>query len=158
MEDPGAPTAATPSPTPAPRPRGFFSGPRKVYIAVALLLLAIGYFGFTAFQKSTVYYYTVAQLVSADTKPNETVRVAGTLVKDSFQRDSQDALARFKLTDGNGVVDADYTGILPELFFNDNSQIVLEGKYDKSGVFHTSNVVVKCPSKYQAATPSGNAA
>ncbi|MBI2171278.1 MAG: cytochrome c maturation protein CcmE [Chloroflexi bacterium] len=132
------------------RTRGFFSGSRKLYVAAALLAMAIGYFGFTVFQNATVYYLTVDELLALDTKATETVRVAGKLVPDSFQRDPQGTMARFTLTDGKGVLAAQYDGILPELFFNEQSQIVLEGRYDGSGVFHTSSVVVKCPSKYQA--------
>lgn len=139
-----------PSLTLPKHPRGFFSGSRKLYVAAALLALAIGYFGFTAFQNATVYYLSVEELLTREAKATETVRVAGKLAPDSFQRDPQGTMARFSLTDGTRVLAAQYDGILPELFFNEHSQIVLEGRYDGSGVFQTSSVVVKCPSKYQA--------
>jgi cytochrome c-type biogenesis protein CcmE len=39
---------------------------------------------------------------------------------------------------------------VPELFFNEHSDIVAEGTYDTDGVFHADNIMVKCPSKYVA--------
>ncbi len=147
-------TSASPSPTPMPRAKGFFSGNRKVFIALGLLVLAIGYFGFTAFKNATVYYMSVNELVSGTVRPTETVRVAGKLVPESFKREDQGTLARFNLTDGIDTLPATYDGILPELFFNEQSQIVLEGRYDSSGTFHTASVVVKCPSKYESSGAS----
>lgn len=135
---------------PSHRSAGLFSGQRKVYIAVALLALAVGYFGFAVFQGATVYYYTVDELLASADRDEQVVRVAGKLLPDSFQRDAQGTVAHFSLSDGQGVLPAAYDGILPELFFNEASQIVLEGKYEPGGVFQTNNVVVKCPSKYQA--------
>ena len=132
--------------------RGFFSGSRKMYVAIALLVLAIGYFGFTAFKSATVYYMTVDELFATGTKANETVRVAGKLVPGSFQSPTRGStIARFSISGTDSVLPAVYSGIIPDLFFNEQSQIVLEGRYDGSGLFQASSLVVKCPSKYQAA-------
>ena len=38
--------------------------------------------------------------------------------------------------------------MLPELFFNEHSEVILEGNYTPEGVFQSHNVIVKCPSKY----------
>ena len=139
-----------PQPAEAPR-QGFFSGQRKLYFAVALLALALGYFAFNAFQGAAMYYLTVDELLSGRAEAGKTVRVNGKLVGDSFQRDSQGTVAHFSLTDGKGILPATYDGIVPQLFFNEQSQIVLEGYYGSDGLFHTTTTpIVKCPSKYQA--------
>ena len=139
-------------PEPAIVPRqGFFSGQRKLYFGVALLALALGYFAFNAFQGAAMYYLTVDELLSGRAEVGKTVRVNGKLVADSFQRDSQGTVAHFSLTDGKGILPATYDGIVPELFFNEQSQIVLEGYYGSDGLFHaTTTPIVKCPSKYEA--------
>ncbi|MBI4311851.1 MAG: cytochrome c maturation protein CcmE [Chloroflexi bacterium] len=144
--------AANPSTEPPVRSKGFFSGSRKLFVAVALLALAIGYFGFTAFQSAKVYIFTVDEfLAGASTvRPGETVRVEGKLVQGSFQRDERSTDARFTLSGDTAVLQAKYDGIFPELFFNEEATITLEGKYDANGVFNAGNVIVKCPSKYQA--------
>ena len=46
------------------------------------------------------------------------------------------------------IVVALHQGVLPDLFFNDHSEIILEGSLGHDGVFTSQNVIVKCPSKY----------
>ena len=70
-------------------------------------------------------------------------------------------LSRFALGDkmadvpgiaaGSPQLAASYNGVLPDLFFNPHSEIILEGRYDAGdGVFAVDEVLVKCPSKYQS--------
>ena len=40
---------------------------------------------------------------------------------------------------------ATYDGVLPDLFFNPHSEIILEGSYNGEGVFQASEILVKCP-------------
>ena len=47
-------------------------------------------------------------------------------------------------------MDAIHDGILPDLFFNEHSEIILEGSFSQDNVFHSENIIVKCPSKYVA--------
>ena len=65
-------------------------------------------------------------------------------------RDADSTLANFALTDGSRTLNAVHGGVVPDLFFNDHSEIILEGTYRPDGVFESGNVIVKCPSKYIA--------
>ncbi len=38
--------------------------------------------------------------------------------------------------------------MLPDLFFNPHSELILEGSYGVNQVFHADSILVKCPSKY----------
>ena len=134
----------------ADSPRGLLSGRGKLIIAVGLLAVALGYLAFTAFQSATVFYLTVGELLDGEADVGETIRVNGKLVQDSFQRDTEGTIARFSLTDGQQLLPAVHDGILPELFFNEHSEIVLQGHYAEDGVFQSQMVIVKCPSKYVA--------
>ncbi len=138
------------SPDDAYKPTGPLAGQRKLYIALAVLGLALGYFSYIAFQGAAVFYVTVDELVSGTVMGDDTIRVNGTLVPDSFQRDAQGTVAHFDIAGGGQVLPAVYDGVLPELFFNEHSEIVLEGSYDSEGPFYTDLVIVKCPSKYEA--------
>ena len=40
--------------------------------------------------------------------------------------------------------------MLPDLFFNPHSEIVLGGTYGDDGVFIADRVLIKCPSKYES--------
>ena len=79
---------------------------------------------------------------------NKLVRVNGKLIEPSFIRPDGSTIANFELTDGARSVPATYDGVLPDLFFNVNSEIILEGSFGPDGVFTGQNVIVKCPSKY----------
>ena len=130
---------------------GWFSGRVKLAVGAAVMVAALGYFAFMAFQSATVYYYTVGEIQDrGPTATGETVRVSGKLVDGSFSRYPDSTLARFALTDGGTALSATHDGVLPELFFNEHSEIILEGSYTPEGVFQSHNVIVKCPSKYAA--------
>ena len=144
-------------PEPVVSEGGILSSSRgKLLIAFVVLIGAFGYLGFIAFQSATVYYYTVGELQDLGPTPEgRMVRVNGKLVEDSFERIDTSTLARFSLTDGSDTLSAAHDGILPNLFFNEHSEIILEGSYGQDGVFQSHNVIVKCPSKYVAAEESG---
>ena len=124
----------------------------KILMGALVLAGALGYLAFIAFQSATVYYYTVGELQGVEPTPEgKVIRVSGRLVPDSFIREDDSTLARFQLTDGTQTLYAAHEGVLPGLFFNENSEIILEGTYRSDGAFESQNVIVKCPSKYIAA-------
>ena len=123
----------------------------KTLIASVVLFSALGYFAFIAFQGAMVYYFTVSEInTQSETLDGKTVRVSGKLVQDSFYRSDGSTLAKFSLTDGVEIMEARHDGVLPDLFFNEHSEIILEGIYVPGREFHSQNVIVKCPSKYVA--------
>ena len=132
-------------------PSSLFTHRSKLLIALVLIIGALGYFGFIAFQGATVYYLTVGELNQrGPTAEGVLVRVSGKLIPESYKRDVVSGLAHFALTDGEERLLAVSGGILPDLFFNEHSEVILEGSYGSNGVFDTHNVIVKCPSKYVA--------
>ena len=123
----------------------------KLLVGALVLVGALSYFGFMAFQSATVYYYTVGEAASlGPTEDGRLVRVNGKLIPASFSRAEGSTEAHFELTDGGQTMLAIHDGVLPELFFNEHSEIILEGSFDEEMVFHSENVIVKCPSKYVA--------
>jgi cytochrome c-type biogenesis protein CcmE len=52
--------------------------------------------------------------------------------------------------DGIGEIGAVHNGVLPDLFFNEHSEIILEGTHTPGQEFDSQIVIVKCPSKYVA--------
>ena len=128
----------------------------KILVGLVVLIGALGYLGFMAFQSATVYYYTVDELDQLGPTPvGKVIRVSGKLVPTSFYREDGSTLAQFALTYGSETVEASHEGVLPGLFFNEHSEIILEGTYATDGSFESQNVIVKCPSKYIAAEESG---
>jgi cytochrome c-type biogenesis protein CcmE len=146
-------TYARPEPLPD---RSFLAKRGKLMVWIAVLLLALGYLGFTAFQSATAYYLTVGELKARGPSIYEkNVRLNGDLVPSSFERNPGGTVIHFSLTDGVETVDAVYEGVTPDLFFNQNSEILLEGTYSAEGLFDAQSILIKCPSKYE---PEGDSA
>ena len=134
----------------------------RLLILGGVIALAVAYMVYAAFPGNTLYFVTVSEFVD-DPKlhDGQTLRVAGALAPDTFRREDGSTLSRFSLGDkqvdvpgiapGSPQMEASYVGVLPDLFFNPHSEIILEGHYDgQEGVFTTDNILVKCPSKYQS--------
>lgn len=123
----------------------------KLGVAFVLVAAALAYFAFTAFEGATVNYLTVAE--AASEKPTEVDRmigVSGKLVKDSYVRDADGVTAHFSLKDEDGSqhLDVSYKGEIGQIFFNDHSEIILQGQKLEDGSFSAENLTVRCPSKY----------
>lgn len=125
---------------------------RRLIIAAVVLLAGFGYFGFVAFQNATAYYLTVDELVArGPSSTPQAIQVKGKLVPDTFVREGNGStVAHFTLAEGGEELAATYDGVLPDLFFNNHSEIVLLGQYGQSGLFTVDRVLVKCPSKYRS--------
>ena len=131
--------------------RGILGGRGRLALIGVVLLLAVVYLIYAAFPGSTSYYFTVDELEANSAEVDgKTVRVKGTLVPDSFVREDGGTMATFALTAGDEVLPAVYNGVVPDLFFNEHSEIILQGGYSEGQTFHADTVSVLCPSKYQA--------
>ena len=120
-------------------------------MAGVVFVMVLGYLGFVAFQSASAYYLTVGELTAKGADAyDKNLRVNGTLVPSSFERDSSGTLIHFSLTDGEETISAVHDGVVPDLFFNEHSEILLEGTYGPEGLFDAEAIIVKCPSKYQA--------
>ncbi|MFL2756459.1 MAG: cytochrome c maturation protein CcmE [Dehalococcoidia bacterium] len=134
-----------------------FANKGKVIIGAIVIGVAFGYFIFMAFQSATIYYFTVSEIQEEPQTPQgKMVRVSGKLIPESFYRPEESTKAYFTLTDGTTSMSAKHDGILPDLFFNKNSEIILEGVHSPGDSFESYNVIVKCPSKYVAMEEGGD--
>jgi cytochrome c-type biogenesis protein CcmE len=129
----------------------------KILIAVGLVIAAIA-IGLTSFRQTMTTYTTLAD---ARTRPNEDVQVAGRLASRSYVMNAQEQFLRFSLADSTGdSMRVEYRGVIPGNFAQAMG-LVAVGRY-KGDHFEAKQLLVKCPSKYQAeekaaATPSGAA-
>ncbi len=133
---------------------------RTRFIIIAVVVaLALAFMIWAAFGENTRYFLTVSEFnekqAAQGIEDGQMVRVSGKLVDGTFDRPEKSTVSRFQITDKEGVsagsalLPATYDGVLPDLFFNPHSEIILEGSYNGDGVFHASEILVKCPSKYR---------
>ena len=131
-------------------------------ILSAVVVLALGYMIYAAFPGNALYFLTVSEFNdNPEVKDGRILRVSGKLVEGTFGREGNSIDSLFQITDSDlevpvyepadGPIEtlkASYTGVLPDLFFNPHSELILEGSYGTNQVFHADSILVKCPSKY----------
>lgn len=111
---------------------------------LAVVAACVGYLVYSASGGTAEYYVTVSELQSHPTAGD--VRVAG-VVQADVQRTDGGLHVQFTEKDGTASVPVDYRGTLPDIF-RPGITVVAEGKMGADGVFHASNVLAKCPSRF----------
>ncbi len=133
------------------QPSTLFGQRTKLAIGVLLVGSALIYFATVAFQGAAVRFQTVDELVSSTPGTEEKlVGLAAKLVPGSFSRSSDGLTAKFVLRDEHGkkTMPVEYVGEIGSIFFNEHSEIIVQGHYGEDGVFDTEHLSVKCPTKY----------
>ena len=112
---------------------------------ISLVLIAgLVWFGVTAFQSSLTPYRSFTDARAS----GGYVQVNGTLPDPQDSRSTAGVL-HFRLEDEEGeILDVAYEGVKPANFEQATSVVAI-GQY-KEGVFKADQLLVKCPSKYQA--------
>ena len=70
------------------------------------------------------------------------------LIIDSVNWDAENLILTFQLTDGKDTLNVRHKGVAPDTFAEAVS-VVVEGKYE-DGIFNATQIMTKCPSKYEA--------
>lgn len=116
----------------------------KVLLAAALLLVAVGV-GITSFKKSMTPYISFAEARHA----SGLVQVNGKLADKNYVLRRDEQFLEFKLRDSKDeILPVVYRGVIPGNF-DQAVSIVAIGRYSGDH-FEAENLLVKCPSKYQA--------
>ena len=123
---------------------------KRYVIGSLILVIVLGYLGFTALRDSSTYYYTVDELLADTTlTTDQNVRVQGTVESGSIQEDDGSRQVQFVLTHNNTSITVIYSGVIPDAF-QENNDAVVEGNVEQDGTFRAHTITVKCPSKYVA--------
>lgn len=127
---------------------------KKFLIGGIIIFLAIGYLGYTGFNASATYYYTVSEVAAkGDSVIDQNIRVNGNVTQDSVSREGGGLKTDFTLEEGGKSLPVSYEGVVPDNF-SAGIEVVIEGHLDSENVFQAHTIMVKCPSKY---VPEGEA-
>ena len=138
------------TPSSPPPSGGLINNKTRLILVLAVMALSLGYLLYSALGNNGRYYLTVSEFFEDDSNmAGRPVRVVGTLAPGSHVIPQGTLDHSFALMEGENMLGAFYSGVLPDLFDNEHSEIVLEGQY-QGGAFQAESVIVKCPSKYQA--------
>jgi cytochrome c-type biogenesis protein CcmE len=116
----------------------------KVILALVLVAVAV-VIGVSSFNKTVTPYISFAEA----RRSSGLVQVNGVLADKEYVMRQDEQFLSFRLRDERGeVLPIEYRGVIPGNF-DQATSIVAIGRY-KEGTFAAEQLLVKCPSKYQA--------
>ncbi|MBK0328181.1 cytochrome c maturation protein CcmE [Rhodobacteraceae bacterium F11138] len=115
-----------------------------IVVAIVALVVASGLIGY-AMRDGINFFRAPSQILAEPPGPTEVFRIGGLVEDDSIQR-GQGETIRFSVTDGGASVPVTYTGVLPDLF-SENQGMVGTGTY-VDGVFVATEILAKHDETY----------
>ena len=135
---------------------------KGMQIAVGAILVAIllGWFGWSQVEEGSLVYYKNLQELRASGATSSAARVHGFVVEGSIERDLSTKVVRFRVRstpNSTGAAGEDallvvFTSLETPDLFKDGAEVVVEGRMvgGINGTFQATNVLAKCPSKFEA--------
>ncbi len=122
---------------------------KRLIIILALVFGSAIAIGLTLFalEQNINLFYSASQIASGEAPKNTRMRVGGMVVKGSVERSEKSLTVKFKLTDYANEVQVVFTGILPDLF-REEQGIIAQGRLDKKGIFQADEVLAKHDENY----------
>ena len=124
----------------------------KVGLTSLVLALAFGGLLYSTMGEATEYYKHVDEVMAQPAEwYGKKLQLHGYVVPESVMKRKNSLEYRFKVQSNGHVVDATYTGVVPDTFKSD-AEVVLKGTLSPDGLFSVApnGVMAKCPSKYEA--------
>src|SRR5881296_363967 len=118
----------------------------KFLLGAAVIVAGVAGLIVTGVKETGVYFLTPTELLSK-TRTDPTfhdvgLKVGAKVVPGSVERNQATRTIAFPVT---------YTGLVPDTFTDaSNIEVIVEGKYGRDGVFHATEVLAKCGSRYEA--------
>lgn len=117
-----------------------------VVFIVVITALIVGLLSY-ALRENINLFYTPSQVAAGEAPTNTQIRVGGMVVTDSFQRASDSLDSTFLVSDGSATLLIHYSGILPDLFAEDEAAVAT-GSLGDDGVFVAQQVLAKHDEEY----------
>lgn len=123
----------------------------KIIIGAGIVLSILSTLILLGMSNSTAFYMTIDEMLDKQNDVmNKPVKVSGKIVEDSVQWDAEQLLLSFELEGDSGSrVLFHYKGVKPDTL-NDEWEAIADGQLQSDGIFMASELLVKCPSKYEA--------
>jgi cytochrome c-type biogenesis protein CcmE len=118
----------------------------------ALGLLVATALTLTAFKDNLMFFVSVTEVVAGEYPQDRNFRVGGLVVDGSIEREEGSLTVRFLVTDLRCEIPVEYTGVLPDLF-RENQGVVAHGRMGAGGnkdVFIADEVLAKHDENYMA--------
>ncbi len=139
---------------------------KGIQIAVGAIAIAflLGWYASDNLGEDSFVYYQTLNEFRANGDAGDNARVHGYVATGSIERDVQSQRVRFVVqqepphTGGtpDGGLSVIYASLETPDLFKDGAEVVVEGRLTaRNGAFEATNVLAKCPSKFEAAEAAG---
>ncbi len=123
---------------------------KKRLLAVLLILIGVGIASalfLTAMSDNINLYKSPSDIAQGNYEEGRTFRIGGMVKKGSIVKSTTSLEVDFLVTDYAKDVKVHYTGLLPDLF-RDDQGMVATGKLDAQGVFQAEEILAKHDENY----------
>ena len=130
----------------------------KVFVVFIAVIAAIGYLIISGLEGTFVYSRTISEIRRLGNEvEGQGLRIEGTVVDGSLKKSDTSLQCTFALADSLGEsIEIRFDGVLPDTF-KEGMPAMAEGRYKTGDYFEATNVLTKCPSKYEPAPEEGEA-
>ena len=134
----------------------------KFLVGATVIVAAVGFLIAEGVKETGVYFLTPTELAAktaADpTFYNVGLKMGAKVVPGSIRRDRASREIDFRVSDGRHEYPVRYSGLVPDTFTDANDiEVVVEGRLGHDGVFHATDVLAKCGSRYEAVAKNAKA-
>ena len=121
----------------------------KVPLVILIVVAAIGWLAASGVARNDIYVSTLDQWDPARAT-RETVRVMGFVQDGSIKTHPDELVTEFVIRDqaSKHALPDRYSGVTPDLF-REGTSVIAAGRLDAGGVFVATDLMTKCPSKYE---------
>jgi cytochrome c-type biogenesis protein CcmE len=127
-------------------------GRRRAALAVAVVIIiaAFGFLLYGGIDKNVVFFLTPQELLAKGTSAYDVpVRLGGLVAPGSVKWDADKLDLRFVVMDSGGQTINVHSKGAPPQMFRDGMGVVVEGRYHRSGVFESTNLMIKHNNEYR---------
>ena len=131
-------------------------GGRRTWAKIGALVVILGAFGYLVYGgigNNLVYFLTPGELLAKGTSAMDVpVRLGGQVVPGTVAWNAETLDLRFRVTDGTKEVSVKATGAPPQMF-RAGIGVIVEGRYERDGVFQAKSLMVRHSNEYRAPKP-----
>lgn len=120
---------------------------RLIFVSISVIFLCVAVLMIMrAFRENLVFFYSPSDLAQQQLAPSQRIRIGGLVKTGSVSRGDNQAI-QFIISDGAQEVQVHYTGLLPNLF-REEQGVIAEGYMQANGIFQARTILAKHDENY----------
>ena len=137
----------------------------QIALGALAVLGLVGWLGASQSSEAAFTYFQTLSEFKVSGAVGEPARVHGFVALGSIERDVPGKRVTFRVQEQaphgggspEGALVVEYASLETPDLFKDGAEVVVEGKLTPAGAFHATNLLAKCPSKFEAKRDAANA-